>query len=120
MKKSKTVREYIANSSPEGVKIMNKLRAIIKSTVPEVEERIAWNVPNYTYHGVLCGFAAYTKHISFGVGSSGLSAAERDELKKQGYKTGKATIQIKFEQSVPEKLIKKVILSSAKNNKSKD
>ena len=120
MKKSKTVKEYIANSSPEGVKIMNKLRAIIKSTIPEVEERIAWNVPNYTYHGVLCGFAAYTKHISFGVGASALSAAERDELKKQGYKTGKATIQIKLEQRVPENLIKKVILSRAKNTKSQD
>src|SRR6187549_2159456 len=120
MKRSKTVKEYIANSSPEGIKIMNNLRSIIKSTVPEVEERIAWNVPNYTYHGVLCGFAAYTKLISFGVDSSGLSTADRDELKKLGYKTGKATIQIKYEQSVPEKLIKKAILSSAKNNKSKD
>ena len=120
MEKPKTVKEYIANASPEGVKIMNKLRSIIKSTVPEVEERIAWNVPNYTYHGILCGFAAYTNHISFGVGSSGLSAADRDEFNNQGYTTGKATIQIKFEQSVPEKLIKKVILSGAKNNKSKE
>jgi len=98
---------------------MNKLRAIIKSTVPTAEERIAWNVPNYKYHGVLCGFAAFAKHISFGVGSSGLSAAERDELKKHGYRTGKATIQIKFEQRVPEKLIRKAIRSSARKNKSK-
>jgi uncharacterized protein YdhG (YjbR/CyaY superfamily) len=120
MEKPKTVKEYIANASPEGIKIMHKLRAIIKSTVPEAEERIAWNVPNYTYHGILCGFAAYTNHISFGVGSSGLSAEDRDAFKKQGYKTGKGTVQIKFDQRVPEKLIKKVILVSENINKSKD
>ncbi|TVZ26929.1 uncharacterized protein YdhG (YjbR/CyaY superfamily) [Gillisia sp. Hel_I_86] len=119
MKKSKNVNEYIENSSEESRSIMEELRQIIKSTVPEAEERIAWNVPNYKLNGVLAGFAAYSKHVSVGFSEGGLSDEERKLFGDKGYKTGKGTVQIKFDQEVPSTIIKQVLKSHAKMNESR-
>ena len=119
MKKAKNVKEYIAGSPEESRSIMEELRKIIKSTVPEAEERIAWNVPNYKLNGVLTGFAAYTKHISLGFSEGGLSDDERKLFEDKGYKTGKGTVQIKFDQEVPSNIIRQVLKSHAKMNVAK-
>lgn len=116
MKKAKTVDEYIANSAEESRKIMEELREIIKSTVPEAEERIAWNVPNYKLNGVLTGFAVYSKHISLGFSEGGLSEEERKLFEDKGYKTGKGTVQIKFNQDVPTKIIEQILKFHKKLN----
>ena len=114
MKNAKDVDEYIANSAKEARSVMEEIRKIIKSTVPEAEERIAWNVPNYKLHGVLAGFAAYTKHVSLGFSENGLSDEERKSFEDKGYKTGKGTVQIKFDQEVPKKIIEKALKSHSK------
>jgi len=64
--KFSTVEEYITHSDPDARPIMNQLREIITSTIPEVEEKISWGVPFYRHHGPLGGFAVYQQHISFG------------------------------------------------------
>lgn len=112
MEKAKTVDEYIANSPKVSHEIMEQLRKIIKSIIPEAEERIAWSVPNYKLNGVVtAGFAVYSKHISLGFSEGGLSNEERKWFEDEGHKTGKGTIQIKFTQEVPENIIKKVLKS---------
>ncbi|MFK7775225.1 MAG: iron chaperone [Saprospiraceae bacterium] len=120
MEKAKTVDEYILNSPEESREIMDELREIIKSTIPKAEERIAWNVPNYKLNGVLTGFAAYSKHISLGFSEGGLSDEERKMFESEGYKTGKGTIQIKFDQKVPKDIIKQTLKSHAKLNLEKN
>ena len=80
---------------------MEALREIITGTVPEAEDRIAWNVPNYKLYDVLTGLAVYAKHVSLGFGGRGLSDEERKSFEDKGYKTGKGTVQIKFNQEVP-------------------
>lgn len=119
MKKAKTVDEYIANSDEKAQPIMEKLREIINSTVPEAEERIAWNVPNYKLSGVLTGFAVYSKHVSIGFSEGGLSDEERKKFEDKGYKTGKGTVQIKFDQEIPTKIINETLKSHAKLNMEK-
>lgn len=119
MEKTKVVAEYIANSHNEARPIMEELQKIISATVPEAEERIAWNVPNYKLDGVLTGFAAYAKHVSLGFSEGGLSTEEREMFENKGYKTGKGTVQIKFNQEVPSKIIKQVLKSHAKMNAAK-
>lgn len=98
---------------------MKELRSIIQTTVPEAQERIAWNVPNYILNGVLTGFAAYTKHVSIGFSEGGLTEEERNLFETNGYKTGKGTVQIKFGQEVPSKIMKQVLLAHAKLNGAK-
>ena len=76
--KPKDVDSYIANSASEARPILEELRKVIKSTVPDVEEGISWGVPFYRYHGALAGFAAYKNHVSFGVGADVLQGNDRE------------------------------------------
>ena len=116
MSKPKDVNSYIANSSTEARPILKEIREIIKSTIPKAEERIWYGVPFYNYYGELAGFAAYKKHISFGFGADVLQSKDREMLEKEGYKTGKGTMQIKYDQKVPTIAIKKILKAKAKIN----
>ena len=115
----KDVDSYIANSAREARPILKEIRKIIKATIPKAEEGISWGVPFYKYHGELAGFAAYTKHISFGFGADVLQSKDRKMLEEKGYKTGKGTMQIKFDQKVPTTTIKQILIAKAKMNEAK-
>lgn len=117
MEKPKDVDAYIANSSEQARPVMEELRIIIKSTVPQAEEGISWNVPIYKYHGILAGFSVARNHISFG--ADALQSKDREVLEKKGYKTGKKTIQIRFDQKVPTLTIQKILKAQAKINEVK-
>jgi uncharacterized protein len=73
-------------------------------------------VPFYRYHGALAGFSAYKKHVSFGSGGSDLPGKDRELLEKNGYKTGKKTIQIRFDQEVPAAAIGRILEAQARTN----
>ncbi len=119
MKKAKDVDSYIADSDKEARPILEELRKIIRSTIPEAEETIWYGVPFYKYQGELAGFAAYKNHVSFGFGAAVLQNKDREKLEKQGYKTGKGTMQIKFDQKVPTTAIKQILKAKAKMNEAK-
>lgn len=113
------VDTYIANSETEARTILNEIREIIKATIPKAEEGISYGVPFYKYQGQLAGFAAYKKHVSFGFGAAVLQSKDREMLEKKGYKLGKGTMQIKFDQKVPTTEIKQIIKAKAKMNDAK-
>ncbi len=115
----KNVDSYIANSGSEARPILEELRKIIKSTIPKAEEGISYNVPIYNYHGILAGFAVYKNHVSFGFGADVLQNRDRKMLEEKGYKTGKGTMQIKFDQEVPTTAIKQILKAKAKMNEAK-
>jgi uncharacterized protein len=91
-----------------------ELRKIIKSTIPDVEEGRSWSEPFYKYHGVLAGFAAFKNHVSFGFATV-LQIEDRKMLEEKGYKTGKKTIQIRFDQKVPTTMIQQILGNESKN-----
>ncbi len=97
--------------------ILKELREIIKSTIPEAEESIGYNVPFYKFHGVHVGFSAFKNHATFGIGADVLQNKNRKMLEEMGYKSGKETIQIKYDQKVPATTIEKLL--KAKVNKAK-
>lgn len=114
--KAKDVDTYIASSAVEAGSKLEELRSLIKSTIPDVEERISWGVPFYRYHGLLAGFAPFKNHVSFGLVLV-LDNKDREALEEKGYKTGKKTIQIKYSQKVPTGMIKRLLKTKAKMNK---
>ncbi len=114
--KPKDVDSYIAGSSEEARPILDEIRNIIVSTVPEAEESISWNVPFYRYHGELVGFAAYKNHVSFGFGADVLQNEDRNLLEEKGYVIRKGTMQIKFGQQVPADAIKKLLNAKTRMN----
>lgn len=112
--KPKTIDEYIQAAPEESQKIMKELKELIEYTVPSAEGGISWNVPIYKYNGILAGFDVAKRHVSFGVDS--LKEEDRKALTEKGYKTGKSTIQIKFDQNVPIAEIKRLIKEQYKLN----
>jgi uncharacterized protein YdhG (YjbR/CyaY superfamily) len=119
MSKPKDVDSYIANSSEKARPILEEIRTIVKSTIPKAEEGISWGVPFYKYHGALAGFAVYKNHVSLGFRAAELQSKDREMLEERGYKTGKKTMQIKFDQKVPTTAIKKILKAQAKMNEAK-
>lgn len=113
--KPKTIDDFINASPEESQELMLKLKNLIETTEPNAEGGISWNVPMYKYNGILAGFSLAKKHVSFGIDS--LTDKMRKILEDKGYKTGKNTIQIKFDQKVPVAEIKKLLLEQLKINK---
>lgn len=110
------VDAYIAAADPNARPILEQLRELIRSTVPDVEEGISYGVPFYKHHGEFGGFAAYTSHVSFGFGSDVLEAEDRAALEAAGYKLGKGTMQIRFDQDVPAPAIRQILEAKARMN----
>jgi uncharacterized protein YdhG (YjbR/CyaY superfamily) len=59
------VNQYIANLPLEQQIALERVRQIIKNTVPEAVEFISYKMPAYHFHGMIGGFAAFKNHCSF-------------------------------------------------------
>jgi uncharacterized protein YdeI (YjbR/CyaY-like superfamily) len=65
-KRDKRVDAYIAKSADFAKPILMSLRDLVHETCPECEETLKWASPTFMYHGMLCGFAAFKEHATFG------------------------------------------------------
>jgi len=61
---SQNVDEYMAKLSSFARPIAEKLRALILDNASHLEEAIRWNSPSYKGKLLVCGFAAFQKHVS--------------------------------------------------------
>src|SRR5690348_8180846 len=91
-----SVEEYIAKASEPARQMMKQIRAAIRATVPEAEEKMSYGMPFYEYRfpgykGRLAYFAAYKKHISFYAVPHNIPVALDKKLEQ--YKAAKATLQ---------------------------
>jgi uncharacterized protein len=116
---SEDVDIYISKQAKQASLILEELREIIKSTIPNVEEEILWGYPFFKYHGILAGITAYKKHVSFQVADS-LQNEERKTLEEKGYTLGEKRIQIQLDQKVPSTEIKQILKKQAKINERKE
>ncbi len=116
---AKTVDQYISNAPIEARPKLNELRKLVKSTIPKAEENISWGIPFYKYKGMLGGYSAFKKHVSFGLGGPRLEQKDLEALEKNGYVTGSKIIQIKFDQKIPITIIQKLLKSQAALNEAK-
>ena len=118
MEKYEDVDAYIAAAAPEARPHLEALRRIVTSTVPKAEERIWYGVPFYFYeNSELVGFDALTKHVSFGFGKGVLADDGRKALEAKGYKLGKETLQIRFDQKIPVTAVRQILRAKARKNR---
>lgn len=108
------VSAYIKAAPKEARAHLEAIRAAVKSALPKAEEKIGYGKPYYKSGRWLVGFDTYTRHIGFEIWEGQLSADVRATLEKKGYKTGNKTFQIRFDQAVPEAMIKKIAKAQAK------
>ena len=115
----KDVETYIANADDAARRVLEELRAIVLATIPDVEERISYGVPFYKHEGELAGFSVYPHHVSFGTAAAVLGDDDRKRLEDAGYKTGKKTIQIRFDQDVPAAAVEAALRAQVRLNESR-
>lgn len=111
-----TVEKYIQEFPKEVQEIMQKIRAIVKEEAPEVQEKISYGMPTFSYKGVLVHFAAYKNHIGFYPTPSGIAKFE-EQLKS--YKHAKGSVQFPLSKPIPYDLIRQMIKTRVKENLTK-
>lgn len=101
-----TVDEYLETVKPSQKVALERIRVIIKQTVPEVEESISYNMPTFKYKGnSLLLFSAFKNHMSiFG------HLSNFEEELKDFKLSHKGTVQFTEKKPIPEKIIKEIIL----------
>jgi len=57
---------YIEKSQDFAKPVLTHLRALVHSACPDTTETIKWGMPSFGYKGILCGFAAFKQHCTFG------------------------------------------------------
>lgn len=78
------VDEYISQF-PSDVQVkLQALRQLIRDTAPNAVEKISYKMPTYAEHGNLVHFAAYSRHIGFYPGSSGIEAFKEELSRYKG------------------------------------
>lgn len=85
---------------------LERIRNIVKQTVPDAREVISYGVPGFKYRGkYLITFAAFKDHLSLFPGTTPIEAL-KSRLAK--YKSSKGTIQFTLDNPLPESLIKQI------------
>jgi uncharacterized protein YdhG (YjbR/CyaY superfamily) len=101
-----SIDEYIASFPGDTQRILNELRATIRTAAPGAEERISYQIPAYVLKGNLVYFAAFKNHIGFYPTSSGIRAFKRELTK---FERGKGSVRFPIVEPLPLKLISKIV-----------
>lgn len=59
-----SVDAYISELSAFARPVVERLRKIITSVAPDLDEAIRWNAPSYKGKLLVCGFSAFQKHVA--------------------------------------------------------
>ncbi len=102
-----TVDEYMGSLEGVALEKAKKIRAIIKETLPEAEEKISYNMPTYKSSENLVHFAVAKNHMGFYPAPSGISHFE-EKFKARKYKYSKGAVQFPMDEPLPEQLIKEI------------
>ena len=105
-KKFATVEEYIASYPPDVQKKLKQVRDAVRSSAPEAQELISYNMPGHKYKCMLFYFAGHTHHI----GIYPMTAITRATIKElKDYAGGKGTAQLPLDRPIPVTLIRKIV-----------
>ena len=96
---------------------LQQLRKIIRETVPEAEEIIQYNMPYYTYHGMLCAFASQKRYMSFYLLNGEIVEKNRHLL--AGLNVGRGGIRFKDIGMLPEPTIRAMLREAASANEAR-
>lgn len=117
MKKApKDVDAYIAEAPKKLQGKLKELRAAIRTTVPDAEERISYGMPYYGYKGRLAYFAAFKNHIGLYVPPP---VIEENKSELKNYETSTGAVRFPNDEPLPIALIKKLIKSRMKINEAR-
>lgn len=113
-----SVDQYLAGVPEPARGTLMRLRAVIRSTVPEeATEAISWSMPAFKYKGLLVAYAAFKDHCSLFPMSSTVIEEFKDDLK--AYSTSKGTIRFPLEKPLPAALVRKLVRARLAQNEAR-
>lgn len=102
------IDEYFNKIKPDEQVELTRIRSIVKETVPEAVETIDYGIPTFKYNGkYLIGFYVFKSHISLFPTPTPINALK---TKLGNFKLSKGAIEFSLENTVPESLIRNLIL----------
>jgi uncharacterized protein YdhG (YjbR/CyaY superfamily) len=108
------VDAYLAGLPEAERTALEDLRELIKSTVPEIQERISYGTSViFALKRDLVGFVAQKKHLSFFTMSPELATTMRDQIKDTHELSG-ATIHFSPDDPLPASLVMKILRARLK------
>ena len=87
MQQNTLIDNYIQNAQPFAKPILQHLRNLVHKACPMVEENIKWGMPSFEHKGLMCGFAAFKNHCTFGFWKAALMS---DPMLMENAKTEEA------------------------------
>jgi uncharacterized protein YdhG (YjbR/CyaY superfamily) len=110
---AKNIDEYIAYFSKDIQKQLEVIRELIAKNAPGATEKISYGIPTFSLHGNLVHFAAYQDHLGFYPGPSAIVHFAKE---LQTYDIAKGTIRPPLDQTIPAKLLTKIIQFCVESN----
>jgi uncharacterized protein YdhG (YjbR/CyaY superfamily) len=115
---AQTIDEYIAGFPPETQRVLEEMRALIRTAAPGATETISYAIPTFDLNGRhLVHFAGYAKHVGFYPVPSAMEAF-KEEL--EPYRSGKGSAQFPLGQPLPTDLIRRIVAFRVAENTRKD
>jgi uncharacterized protein YdhG (YjbR/CyaY superfamily) len=106
MTKAINIDEYISGFPKETQKALQQLRMTIKKAAPLADEVISYAMPAFRFNGMLVWFGAFSTHIGFYPGASGIAAFKKE---LSVYKGAKGSVQFPLSNPLPVGLITKIV-----------
>ena len=103
---SSAIDDYISGFDPPTTDILQKIRFLVRSLIPEARETISYGIPTFKLKKNLVHFAGYKNHIGF-YPTPGVIEHFKTEL--SGYKTAKGSVQFSLNNPIPYDLIEKMV-----------
>jgi uncharacterized protein YdhG (YjbR/CyaY superfamily) len=113
--KPKTIGEYLAALSADKRTALEKLRKTIKAAVPQAQECISYGLAAFRLNGKpLVAFGATSNHCAFYLMSGSTVETHKADLKD--YDTSKGTIRFQPDDSLPTRLVRKLVKARIAEN----
>jgi uncharacterized protein YdhG (YjbR/CyaY superfamily) len=103
--KPASVDEYINAAPTIAQGKLREIRSILKKVAPNATELLKWGYPVFVENRILFSYSAHKTHINF-MPTGPAMEPFKEELSE--FITGKDTIQIPYDRSLPRRLLQKI------------
>lgn len=106
------VDDYIFNLSAEQQAIANKVRQLLLTLVPGIQEKLSFKIPFYHYYGMFCYINAIPNGIDVGFCRGKDLAGEFEHLEEKG-RAIVATVALYTTKDIQQKELREIIIAAA-------
>ena len=111
---ARQVKAYIDAAPIPARAMLRQLRSLIRTTVPEAEEKLSYGMPYYGLDGRLVYFAAFKSHVSVFLMGRSKDAFAAETAR---WRTTANTMRFEFGERLPVTLLRRILRARAKESR---